>query len=220
MCIVVTRGEVTRGEVVEAALAYFNSHADMDSSGLQATVQELGGGMRKSQAGVVYGDERFKRLMATVGARIGELDSGSLVEMASALSALPGPSTPEVSEVCRKITEIMVKRRDEFKPAGLARIALALACRGSRDPTLIEMVKEDTLSQIEEFSPSELCCILEAHRRWGVHDRELTENVVERLTDEVDRFTAEDLVKTLEVFASLGLARRSERVSENAQTGQ
>ncbi|KAF4650843.1 hypothetical protein FOL46_000695 [Perkinsus olseni] len=209
MCAVATAAETTSHKVVdiEGLLGHFNSHVDMDIRGLEETLQALGRGMKKSQVHAVCGDDRFRRLLATIGAQIPDSDHRSLVAVAAALSAIPTSSTPEIIELCQRITVAAIKRREEFKPTALASLALGLASRGSKDPSFIEMVKEDTLAQIDEFSPSELCSILEAQRRWGVHDRDLTEAAIERLTDEIDRFTVTDLVRTLEVMASLGLAR-------------
>ncbi|KAF4681707.1 1-acyl-sn-glycerol-3-phosphate acyltransferase delta [Perkinsus olseni] len=213
---------------IEGLLAHFNSHADMDIGGLEETLRALGRGMKKkSQVDAVCGDDRFRRLLATIGAKTAvgglraahgpewfmisrgfrDLDHRSLAAVAAALSAMPTSSTPEIIELCQRITVAAIKTREKFKPTALASLALGLASRGSKDPSFLEMVKEDTLAQIDEFSPSELCSILEAQRRWGVHDRDLTEAAIERLTDEIDRFTVNDLVRTLEVVASLGLAR-------------
>ncbi|KAF4727612.1 hypothetical protein FOZ63_029583, partial [Perkinsus olseni] len=226
MCAVAAVAETTPHKVVdiEGLLAHFNSHADMGIGGLEETLRALGRGMKKSQVDAVCGDDRFRRLLATIGAQILDLDHRSLAAVAAALSAMPTSSTPEIIELCQRITVAAIKRREEFKPTALASLAMGLASRGSKDPSFIEMVKEDTLAQIDtsvscasrgeiyptasqEFSPSELCSILEAQRRWGEHDRDLTEVAIERLTDEIDRFTVTDLVRTLEVVASLGLAR-------------
>ncbi|KAF4651325.1 hypothetical protein FOL47_000486, partial [Perkinsus chesapeaki] len=229
LCTVAT---VPKIQSMEEILSHFNSNSDMTAAGLEEALKGLGRGVNREESGMMIQDTRFRRLLEKVGSQTSELDARSLGKMCSALSALPVSSTPEIMEVCQKITAAAFKKREEFKPTALASLAFGLASRGSRDPNLIEMIKEDTLAQIEDFSPSELCLILEAQRRWGVHDRDLTENAIERLTDEIDRpqfvyvicgraveletaarapsfhrFTVIDAVNTLKMLSGLGLAR-------------
>jgi len=206
----IARTFTSPGEIFE----FYEDHPTLTVTQLEPLLSQVGfiqtsKKIDASEAGIIFTDERFLRLLVQAASDIESCDSNTLSRFAQALSnlSIPKGGSNEVSELARRIAEVSCNRPNAFSPSTLTTLAFGLGTRGVSDPQFVEFVKIESLKMMQDFSPENAILLLESFRRMNVFNRELTDNIVERLTDEVDRFTARDIVNSIVVFSKLSLGR-------------
>ncbi|CEL93169.1 unnamed protein product [Vitrella brassicaformis CCMP3155] len=190
-------------------LQYFIQNSDMDAPTLETTLRCLGriairNGARQMES--ITADERFHRLLGTIGSRLEEANGRLLAMLATAMAYFRNPGG-ELLELVHKLGDVVMRRENAFNPRNLSSLALAFSTMGHRDPNLIEFIRVEAVKYMQDFRPNDLHVIMDAYRRWGVYNRELADMLVERMTDEIDRYTSKDVIMTLHVLSQVGLAR-------------
>jgi hypothetical protein len=193
------------------ALEFYEMNTDLSAGQLEPILSQLAymQGTQRISPTELFADERLVRLLLQITSEIENCESSKLVRLADASSkfSVPRGGKSELTELARKIGEVVSKRTNAFSPSDLAAIAFGLGSRGYSDPVFVDFIRMEAMKMIQDFSPDSAIMLLEAFRRMGVFNRELVDNIVERLTDEVDRFTSKDIVNCVTVFSKLGLGR-------------
>lgn len=195
----------------EEALEFYDSNAQLSVNQLEPILSQLSFIQQKSKvpAGDLFNDDRFNRLILQISADATDLESSKLVRTAQAIGnlSLPRGGSGEITELARKVGEVVSNRSNAFSPSDIAHLAFGLGSRGYSDPVFVDFIRMESMKMVQDFTPESGVMVLEAFRRMNVFNRALVDNVVERLTDEVDRFTSKDIVNCVTVFAKIGLGR-------------
>ena len=195
----------------EEALSFFDSNTQLSVNQLEPILSQLSFIQHKANvpAEDLFSDDRFTRLILQISSDANELESPKLLRIAQAISSLslPRGGSAEITELARKVGELVCNRPNAYSPSDIAHLAFSLGSRGYADPVFVDFVRMEAMKMVQDFTPESGVMILEAFRRMNVFNRELVDNVVERLTDEVDRFRSKDIVNCVTVFSKLGLGR-------------
>ena len=190
-------------------LTFYSTHSDMDVASLGAVMSGLSKTYNTNDLVKMASDAKFQSLLSRISSMLSRCDARSLSEFASAAGqfGMRSDACPELLEFSQKLAESACMKTNGFSPKYLTNLALGLAQRGIKEPTLIEFVRLEATKTLQDFSPQQLAQMLETCRRWGDFNRPFIDSITERMTDLIDRFNTKDVVLTVNVMSKMALGR-------------